>query len=872
METSVAQQNWVGGELSPNMRGRFDLPDYANGAEKLLNFISEATGPARYRSGTQFVNPTRRNQVACLIPFQFNSTGSQAYLLEFTQGYIRFYQNNDILTLPAKNITGVTQANPGVVTCVSHGYSNGDEVIINGVSGMTQLNNRNFVIANVTTDTFTLQDTFGVINLNTTTYTAYVSGGTVTKIYEIASPYQTADLFGLKYGQNADVMYIVHPFYEPMKLIRSGTTSWALNLFTRTGDPFLSKKAITGITQANPAVVTAVGHGYSTGDIIIINGIVGMTQVNNSVNGQIYTITKTGADTFSLNGIDSSAYTAWSSAGYASLQNLLPGAIAFYQGRLIYGYSGAYPESIWGSKPLDVNGNPQYDDLTIGATVVDAFKFTLSPITGKVDRIQSLVPTLNFLAICTFEGVSKCDGGAAGTAISPVSVDITPAVTQGVLQQVTPILLGINLIFIHRSGLIMYSMEFDIFYSAYNAIDQNLKNEHITQSGINQMVYRNGRPALFWYVRNDGILVGVTFKSGGRSNADINGTHRHIFGGVASKVLSVGNMPRSSAFDQTWVVVERLINGQIVRYVEYINDEVIIPEKDEFFKSSDPDADGIEDVDSDEDMDGDDFFWRNAAFEAQKGYVFTDATLTYDGSDYATVTMTPGALTGTGIPFTAGGSVFTSSMVGREIWKKAVNGVGSGRAIITSYISATQVICNIESDFDAVTAMPIRGWYLTTDVVSGAWHLEGETIGLITDGGEHAEEVVSNGSVNLQYQASVVHLGKEYLGVIKSMSIEGGAAPGSGPSQGKTKLLNRIDIHFLNTLGARYGSSLYSLQDTEFRSDKDSTGRPSPPYTGIKNLFFEDMSESEKHIYIVQDKPLPCTILNAIPFFEISDD
>lgn len=857
METSISQQNWVGGELSQNMRGRFDLPVYANGAEKLVNFISETSGPARFRSGTQFVNPTRRNQLGCLIPFQFNSTGTQSYLLEFTQGFIRFYQNDDVLVSSTVNITAATKASPGVITSASHGFSNGDEVIINGVVGMTQLNNRNFVVANVTTNTFTLQDTFGVVNLDTTGYSNYVSGGTASKIYEISTPYQLADLFALKYGQNADVMYIVHPNYEPMKLTRSGSTNWSLALFSRTGDPFTSKITISAVTAANPAVVTATGHGLSTGNVIIINTVVGMTQLNNSIHGTQYTITKIDADHFSLLGIDSSAYTAYSSAGYATLQNLLPGAICFYQGRLVYGYSGAFPESIWGSLPLDASGNPQYDNLTLGGTVTDGYKFTLSPITGKVDRIESLVPTLNFLAICTFEGISKCDGGTAGDPISPVNIDITPAVTQGVLQQISPMLLGISLIFFHRSGLIMYSMEFDIFYSAYNALDQNLGNEHITQTGVTQMVYRNGRPPMFLYTRNDGVLIANTWKSGGRSNADINGTSRLIMGGKSSKVLSVGNMPRTTAFDQTWVISERVINSQTVRYVEYFNDEIIIPERDDYFI-------GDEDVD--------DAVWRNAAFEAQKLYVFMDANLTYDGSDYATVTMTPGAMTGTGITFTAGGSVFTAAMVGQEIWKKSMGGIGTGRAIITAYVSATQVTCNIESDFDTTTVMPVGGWYLTTDVVTGAWHLEGETVGILTDGGEHAEQVVTNGSITLQYQASVVQLGEEYLGLSKSMSVEGGAQPGSGPSQGKTKLINRIDIHFLNTLGAKYGSSLYTLQDTEFRSDQDSTGRPSPPYTGIKNLFFEDTSESEKHVYIVQDKPLPCTILAAIPFFEVSDD
>ena len=39
-------------------------------------------------------------------------------------------------------------------------------------------------------------------------------------------------------------------------------------------------KSISAITKANPAVVTATSHGYSDGDHVWINDVVGMTEVN----------------------------------------------------------------------------------------------------------------------------------------------------------------------------------------------------------------------------------------------------------------------------------------------------------------------------------------------------------------------------------------------------------------------------------------------------------------------------------------------------------------------------------------------------------------------------------------------------------------
>lgn len=66
--------------------------------------------------------------------------------------------------------------------------------------------------------------------------------------------------------------------------------------------------AITGtaISQANPASVTAAGHGLVTGDVVLITGSTGMLQIA----GMYFQITRTGVNTFTLNGLDSSGFAA----------------------------------------------------------------------------------------------------------------------------------------------------------------------------------------------------------------------------------------------------------------------------------------------------------------------------------------------------------------------------------------------------------------------------------------------------------------------------------------------------------------------------------------------------------------------------------
>lgn len=71
---------------------------------------------------------------------------------------------------------------------------------------------------------------------------------------------------------------------------------------------------VSGATKANPCVITATGHGFSTGDDVGFLSVGGMTNLN----GNGYTVTKIDADSFSI-GVDSSAYGTYTSGGTASL-------------------------------------------------------------------------------------------------------------------------------------------------------------------------------------------------------------------------------------------------------------------------------------------------------------------------------------------------------------------------------------------------------------------------------------------------------------------------------------------------------------------------------------------------------------------------
>ena len=76
-------------------------------------------------------------------------------------------------------ISGVTQANPVVVTASSHGYKDGDAVYISGVVGTTEVNTNTYYIKIVDANSFSLYTSTGA-TIDGSGHTGYTSGGTAT--------------------------------------------------------------------------------------------------------------------------------------------------------------------------------------------------------------------------------------------------------------------------------------------------------------------------------------------------------------------------------------------------------------------------------------------------------------------------------------------------------------------------------------------------------------------------------------------------------------------------------------------------------------------------------------------------------------------
>lgn len=226
MAQPVIQTAFHSGEWAPALNARVDLAKYHAGAALLKNYFVDYRGGASSCPGTKYIlRGFKDGFLIRLIPFAASFTVN--YVLEFGQNYIRFYNNGAPVLETGKAITGITNANPGVITSVAHGFSQGDWVFLAAIGGMTQLNGKYYIVQFINANTFSLTDLFGVA-VNTTAFGVYTAGGTASRVYTLPSPFLAVDLARLKFAQNVNTLVITHPSYVPYILTLISATNWTL--------------------------------------------------------------------------------------------------------------------------------------------------------------------------------------------------------------------------------------------------------------------------------------------------------------------------------------------------------------------------------------------------------------------------------------------------------------------------------------------------------------------------------------------------------------------------------------------------------------------------------------------------------------------
>ena len=261
--------NFNGGEVGPMMSGRTDFDKYASSSFRMRRFIPTAQGPAKRCPGTRFVLQGRYpDKQVWLQRFEF--AFNEAYVIEFGDQYCRFYTDRGVVLETGLDVSGVTNANPGVLTYVGTDPANGDWFYVKDVVGMTEVNGRYVKVTNLDTGakTFELADIDGV-PIDTTNYGVYAGNGDIQRVYTIASPYTEEDLFtaentsALSITQSGDILYIGCEGYQPRTLTRAGNTSWSFAVYAPNDGPFQSE-------PTTPAAFTLTG---TTGNVSVSSSV-----------------------------------------------------------------------------------------------------------------------------------------------------------------------------------------------------------------------------------------------------------------------------------------------------------------------------------------------------------------------------------------------------------------------------------------------------------------------------------------------------------------------------------------------------------------------------------------------------------------------
>lgn len=636
----------------------------------------------------------------------------------------------------------------------------------------------------------------------------FTDGGMVysgSTILETATPYNDNELKDIRIAQNGDVLYIVHPLYAPRKLVRNSATSWTLSEISFVKTPFKDENTtdttLTPSGTSGTITVTASASVFESGHIGSV-----WQHISGSTTGR-FKITAVASGTSAtatvIDTVAASASAKWSESAWSGVAGY-PETIAFHQNRLFLCGTKTEPKRGWCSDIL------VYDSFNIDSTDDDTgFDFDLPG--NEYNKI---------LWVLSGENLSIGTSGAEFVLSSGNSPTLTPT-NRNCKQQTAygaengiALSFGAYQYFIQRSGRKLMELAYKWEENQYTSTDMTVLSEHITKSGIKEFSLRKNQDAVMYCVLNNGEIVAFTREI----TQNVIAWSRLTTDGLFKSVCAI---PRATGNDDVVCVVERTIDGNTKKYIEYFS------QRSEYI------------VDSN----------------------FLDSSLVYDGYSLTSgITLTASAKTGD-ITLTTSGAYFTSGMEGRTL--KVIDDEYNliGKCKITAYISATEV------DATVIRALPdttISGetWAVGVTTISGLDHLEGKEVHTLLDGAyNNTALTVASGSITLPNNYCYVVVGLLKESVLKTMPIYEGSQLGT--AVGKKSRIPLVDIIVNNTSGITIGSDKFQ-SDVFERNASTMLGEPEALKTEIKRVAINNEWSNEAYVTIKQSTPLPCDILGLV--------
>jgi hypothetical protein len=829
MPTSLILPSFAAGEISPALHGRVDLAKYQVGLATCLNWFIHPFGGASTRAGTEFVgeavDPAVRSR---LIPFQFNT--AETYALEFAHQKMRVIRDGGYVLEAAIEISGITRANPGIVTTmVPHGLGNGDHVWIDGAAGMSEINGRRFTVAGAAATTFELRDT------DTSAWGGWTSAGTVARFYTLATPYASVDLPLLKFVQSADTMTLTHPGYAPRNLTRTGHTSWTLiPIVFAPATP-----APTGLASTNPGgaqsyVLTAVNDENGEESLasatvgaadaisgIVFTPVVGCTYYNvykhkNGIygfigrvkSGSTFTDTNIAPDTSDTPPIQRNPFTAagdW------------PGCSTWHDGRQWFARTDKGPQTLWASQSAN------FKNMSVSEPTRDSDAITRTIASREVNEIRFLL-SLNSLLVFTSGGEWKCWAGSQSDIITPANTSLKPQGYTGI-SHVPPIVSGNSALFVTPSGRKVRDLAYDLGADSWQGKDVGILAGHLFEGAqVEEWAHARDPDSIVWCVRSDGVLLGFTYLK----EHDVYAWSRHVTDGAVESVCAVQEESETALY----ALVRRKVAGATVRYVERLKSRLFVDVADAWC------------VDSGVRYDG----WNGDPTR----------TLTIAGAGYAA---------GDTVALSAfGHAPFSAASVGTKYILRS--GQNQTTATVVAYIDSAHASATLDyAAPPAVCETALSDWASATATLAGLRHLEGRTVAILADGSVQPSAIVTNGAVSVPRPAGQILAGLPYICDLETLDLEASGAP---TLQGRSKRVQEVVLRVRAARGLAVGPDSDRLTEIKERTT-EAHGAPTLLATGDKRVLIDPSWNSNGRIFVRQAWPLPATIVAIVPRLEVGE-
>ena len=237
-----------------------------------------------------------------------------------------------------------------------------------------------------------------------------------------------------------------------------------------------------------------------------------------------------------------------------------PTSVAYNQQRLVCAGTGSFPTGIFASK------TGFYDNFNRSNPVLDDDAFTFVLAANEINTILHMIPMPGGLVLFTNSGIQQLTGGSTSaqnpSAITPSSAVAVPQSYIGA-SRVRPVVVGQDILYVQDPGTAVQDLAYNLFTAIYAGADISALSTHLFYPHtIVQWDYQHTPNKVLWAVRDDGVLLSLTFLKEQEVAA---WAHHHTDGAFESVAVI-----REANADAVYVSVNR--SG--VRYIERLTSRV----------------------------------------------------------------------------------------------------------------------------------------------------------------------------------------------------------------------------------------------------------------------------------------------------------